>query len=133
MLVHLRKGMFPKGIYHKLASQKIGRCKIVKKINHNAYVVELLHNLQINPNFSIADLFEFHGFDENIGLSVDKERSIQIPKKAKEVIEEILDMKGAQSRRGNQNRRFLIKSLDKPTTKGTWISKELKRIDPTIL
>lgn len=50
--------------------------------------------------------------------------------KPREVIEEVLDMKEARSRRGNQNRKSLIKRLGlrESATKNTWISEEeLKR------
>ena len=42
VMILLRKGRFPPGVYHKLKNRKLGPCRIIKKINANAYVLELL-------------------------------------------------------------------------------------------
>ncbi|PIN02051.1 hypothetical protein CDL12_25438 [Handroanthus impetiginosus] len=70
VMIHLKRERFPKRAYHKLASRKIGPCKILKKISSNASVVELPDDLQISPIFNIANLFEFHGFDNDRGCPV---------------------------------------------------------------
>ncbi|GAV75137.1 Chromo domain-containing protein, partial [Cephalotus follicularis] len=130
VMVYLTKERYPKGTYQKLKSRKIVPCKIIKKISSNAYVVELPDDLQISPIFNVEDLSDFHGFtNDNQGKEA-REWADQLPKKPKEVIEEVLGMTEARSRRGRSYLRFLVKWLGKPSIESTWISEEeLKRVD----
>jgi hypothetical protein len=63
VMVYLWKEWFPIQTYHKLKYKKIGPCKILKKINDNAYKVYLLANLDISLMFNVFDLYIFHGDD----------------------------------------------------------------------
>ena len=80
---YLRKERFPKGTYYKFKYQKIGPCKILKKINNNAYKVGLPADLNIYPMFNVSNLYIFHG--DNLGDAQD------ILSKKKENIAHILD------------------------------------------
>ena len=42
-----------------MKKKKYRPCEIIKKINDNAYVVDLLDNLAISSTFNVADLFEY--------------------------------------------------------------------------
>ena len=64
--VYLKKERFPYGAYNKLKEKKIGPCRILEKINDNAYKIELPSNIRTHPTFNVQDLSEYLGeFDPN--------------------------------------------------------------------
>ena len=104
---------------------------MLKKISSNAYLIELPLELQISPVFNVSDLYLLDGCD-GIASSIDAQVQ-QSPIAKIDVIEDVLDVKEARSKRGNSYREFLVKWLGKPATESTWIAEEdLKRIDPSI-
>ena len=64
-MVYLRKRHLPTGTSGKLRNKKYGPCKIIKKINDNAYVVDLPENLAISSTFNMADIFEYFPPEES--------------------------------------------------------------------
>jgi hypothetical protein len=59
VLAHLRKEIFPRGMYNKLKMKKIGPCKIMRKFEEDAYEIELPDGVGIFPIFNIADLYPY--------------------------------------------------------------------------
>nr|GFA86599.1 putative mitochondrial protein [Tanacetum cinerariifolium] len=65
--IHLRKERFPAGRYSKLQARADGPFLVLKRINDNAYKIELLGHYNVSATFNVADLSPYEG-DYNDGL-----------------------------------------------------------------
>ena len=62
--LHLRKDRFPQERNSKLKPRGDGPCKLLKRINDNAYVIDILTDKYLVSNtFNVADLSPYNGDD----------------------------------------------------------------------
>ncbi|GJS40210.1 RNA-directed DNA polymerase [Tanacetum coccineum] len=59
--IHLRKDHFPAGRFGKLKPRGDGPFRVLKKINDNAYKIELLGHYNVSATFNVADLSPYEG------------------------------------------------------------------------
>jgi hypothetical protein len=66
--LHLRKERFPDLRKSKLISRADGPFNVLKKINENAYKLDLPVDFGVSPTFSIADLKLYLGEEDELEL-----------------------------------------------------------------
>jgi hypothetical protein len=64
--LHLRKERFPDLRKSKLMSRADGSFKVLKKINKNAYKLDLLADFRVSPTFNITDLKPYLGEEDEL-------------------------------------------------------------------
>ena len=73
VMVRMRPERFPPGTVKKLHARSTGLFKILKKINSNAYVVDLPLDFGISCTFNVEDLVPYRGtFDTSSDPFVDE-------------------------------------------------------------
>jgi hypothetical protein len=113
-----------------LKYNKIGLCKILEKINDNAYKVDLPTNLDISPVFNVFYLYIIHGDELGDDSKEEVDWQQAIPSKKKENIAHILDKKTLHTRHGQYNR-YLVQWEGLAPKESTWITEgDLLNLDP---
>ena len=64
-MVRIRLEWFTPGTVKKLHAHSVGLFKILKQINDNAYVIDLLKDFDISSAFNITDLVDYKSLDFN--------------------------------------------------------------------
>jgi hypothetical protein len=63
--VHLRKDRFPDQRKSKLQPRADGPFKVLRKVNDNAYEIDLQSTYDVSKSFNVADLSPFFGLEES--------------------------------------------------------------------
>ena len=63
--VFLRKDRFPEQRKNKLQARADGPFKVLRKINDNAYEIDLPSTYGVSTSFNVADLSPFFGLEES--------------------------------------------------------------------
>ena len=60
VMIYLHKWRLPTGSHGKLTPKKIRPYKILKKINDNAYIIDISNTIGISKTFNVADIYTFY-------------------------------------------------------------------------
>ena len=125
--VYVSKERYPVGSYNKLKPRKIGPCRILRKINDNAYQVELPQGWSISNTFNLADLYAYYdnNGEEEEAVCGSNDDEVNLSKELKKGNEErtparIVDEQTIQTR-NKVYRRFLVEWEGLPTYEATWM------------
>ncbi|PKU67783.1 hypothetical protein MA16_Dca016952 [Dendrobium catenatum] len=75
VMVRLRRERFAPGSYSKLSRRKVGPIPVLKKINDNAYIVDLPVEYNTSSTFNVADITPYHPPDNAPTMATPLEQS----------------------------------------------------------
>jgi len=77
-MVRIRPERFPLGTVKKLHARSAGSFQILKKLNDNAYVINLPQDFDISSAFNIENLVDYKGPDFYPNSPLDDEPSLEL-------------------------------------------------------
>ena len=146
VIVRIRSERFPPGTVKKLHARGAGPFEVIKRINDNAYVLDLPEGFGISPIFNIEDLVAYKGpdFNPNNPLLDEPTQDLtsegpslpplpNIPPYAAEQIDKIIEDEIISTTDGG-TRRYLVHWKGKPKSDDTWLDREdVQRLNPDAL
>ena len=144
-MIRIQPEQFPSGTVKKLQAHSAGPIKVLKRMDPNAYVIDLPHDYGISSSFNVEDLVAYKSptaipdtpFDEFLPNPIDSlihtPLPLNLPYAHKESIDAILNGQIVSTRDGGVHR-FLVRWRGRPDSDCTWITRdELERLDPDLL
>ena len=124
-MIRIRPERFPSGAIKKLQARNAGPFKVLKRMDPNAYVIDLPHDYGISSSFNIDDLVAYKSptaipdtpFDESLPNPIDvlipTPSPLNLPYANKEFIDAILDEQIVSTKDGRVHC-FLVRWQGRP-------------------
>ena len=137
VMVRIHPKRIPKTFSKKLYARAMAPYSIIRKMGSNAYLLDLLNDMDISPVFNVEDLLPYRDtfkpstLPSSVSASEDSKGAPTMPslQYSNETIDTIFDDKFVTSRDGRFHR-FLVKWHGRPDSEATWIQEDdLRHLD----
>ena len=142
-MVRVRPKRFPSGAVKKLHARGVGPFQILKRVDSNAYVVNIPPDYSISSTFNVSDLIAYReptvipSDPFKLSPPIESDTTLECPLAYTPVRREqkksILDEQVITSQDGVRQR-YLVHWRGRPQIENSWITREeLQRLDPNLL